>query len=334
MSYLNITFDKSKTAIIKGFAIVFMIIHHIGWTGDCMGITLSETASRILGTFKLCVPIFVFMIGYGYSFSKEKDFAYSFRHIKKLLLPYWTILFLFALPVCLQSIGGGKVLLLNMIGVDETILWVSWFVYLYIWAMVIMPFIGRLIDRKPLPWSLALVTFFVIALVAYRYLVPQYAENPWTEALLVCLLNTPLIIIGYYFGRTHLFEKIRISSRWYIKLLAVLGIILSLAMRLPSLGTIPSLALGLIESVIFILCVLILFQPSQSKTHSFISKVFSELGDKSVYMWFIHPLFFVTATTSVYGRIALISGNLWIVCIWTILLSYMVAGIVKKVVEY
>ena len=108
MSYTNITFDKSKTAIIKGFAIVFMIIHHLGWTSGCMGITLSETVNRILGTFKLCVPIFVFMIGYGYSFSKEKDFAYSFRHIKKLLLPYWTILFLFALPACIQSIGGAK----------------------------------------------------------------------------------------------------------------------------------------------------------------------------------------------------------------------------------
>ena len=334
MQYSSIVFDKSKTSIIKGFAIVFMIIHHIGWASDCMGMTLSETTNRILGAFKLCVPIFVFMIGYGYSFSKGNDFAYSFRHIKKLLLPYWTILFIFALPACVQSIGGGKMLLLNMFGVDETILWVSWFVYLYIWAMIIMPFLGRLIDRKPLPWSLTLVSFFVITLVGYRYLVPQYAENPWTEALFMCLLNTPLIIIGYYFGRTHLFEKIRISSQWCIKLLAVLGIVLSLAMRMPSMGTIPSLVLGLIEPVIFILSVLILFQPCQSKIYSLILKMFSELGDKSVYMWFIHPLFFVTATTAVYGRFALISGNLWIVCFWTILLSYIVASIVKKIVEF
>lgn len=203
MERLSLSFSKEHTAIIKGFAIVFMIIHHISWAGDCMGMTLSGTTHRILGTFKLCVPIFVFMIGYGYSFSKEKDFAYSFRHIKKLLLPYWTILFLFALPVCIQSIGEGKMLLLNMIGIEETILWVSWFVYLYIWTMIIMPLIGRLIDRKPLPWSLALVILFVIAIAGYRYLVPQYADNPWTEASLVCLLNTPLIIIGYYFGRAH-----------------------------------------------------------------------------------------------------------------------------------
>lgn len=107
MNHTFITFGKTQTSIIKGFAIIFMIIHHISWAGDCMGVTLSETTNRILGTFKLCVPIFVFMIGYGYSFSKEKDFAYSFHHIKKLLLPYWAILFLFALPACVQSIGGG-----------------------------------------------------------------------------------------------------------------------------------------------------------------------------------------------------------------------------------
>lgn len=59
----------------------------------------------------------------------------------------------------------------------------------------------------------------------------------------------------------------------------------------------------------------------------------SELGDKSVYMWFVHALFFTAATRPVYHKFVMISDNLWIVAIWTILLSYIVSYVLKKIVE-
>lgn len=110
MSYINITFDKSKTAVIKGFAIVFMIILHVfggsGWYDLDLTMNHNEALIRFMGTFKICVGIFVFMVGYGYAFSKDKDLKYSVHHVKKLLTTFWVILFCFAFPAGYSSVGG------------------------------------------------------------------------------------------------------------------------------------------------------------------------------------------------------------------------------------
>lgn len=328
----TVTFGKEQTAIIKGFAIIFMIVHHLTWAAGCMDMTLSPLVSRILASFKLCVLIFLFLIGYGYSFAKEKSFRYSFRHVKKLLGSYWVILFVLALPAGVEYVKGGKMILLNMIGIDETVLWVSWFVYLYIWTMIVMPFIGRLIDRKPLVWSLFFMAVFAAALVLYKYLCPQYADNSWTLALFNCLMQTPLVILGYLFGRLRLFERLQVPTNGFSLVIATIGIVASLGMRMLSLGTIPEFLLSFIEPVLCIFCILVLFRSGME--FNIFSRFFGELGDKSVYMWFIHPLFFVPMTTAVYGRLVLISSSLWIVGIWTIVLSYIFACIIKSVVEY
>jgi len=109
----QITFSRDKTAIIKGFAVVFMIVHHVfggsGWydTNYDLPMNHNEALMNFMPTFKICVGIFVFMVGYGYAFSKTKDFAYSVRHVKQLLSCFWLVLFVFAFPAAYNSIGGG-----------------------------------------------------------------------------------------------------------------------------------------------------------------------------------------------------------------------------------
>lgn len=107
---MTLDFGKDKTAIIKGWAILFMIILHCASPGN-WDIPLREFENtglvHFMGTFKLCVGIFTFMVGYGYAFSKTKDLKYSLVHIRKLLIPFWVILFIFTLPVCYNQIGGG-----------------------------------------------------------------------------------------------------------------------------------------------------------------------------------------------------------------------------------
>lgn len=110
MNHTNIIFDKSKTAIIKGFAIVFMIILHMfGSNSYDVDLPMNHNESLIsfMGVFKICVGIFVFMVGYGYAFSKDKDLKYSVRHVKKLLTTFWVILFCFVFPAGYLFIGGG-----------------------------------------------------------------------------------------------------------------------------------------------------------------------------------------------------------------------------------
>ena len=115
MNTMTLAFGKDKTAIVKGFAILFMIILHCGSSQGWYDVTIPafntyQGLQKVFGTFKICVGIFTFMVGYGYAFSKNKDFKYSISHIWKMLLPFWIVLFVFTLPVIIAKgdWGGGK----------------------------------------------------------------------------------------------------------------------------------------------------------------------------------------------------------------------------------
>lgn len=121
MESIQITFGKDKTAIIKGFAIVFMILLHVfggaGWYESDIPMNHNEGLIRFMHSFQICVGIFVFMIGYGYAFSKKKDFSYSAKHMKQLLTTFWTVLLIFAVPASIETLhstrlGGGKIAIL------------------------------------------------------------------------------------------------------------------------------------------------------------------------------------------------------------------------------
>lgn len=80
-----------------------------------------------------------------------------------------------------------------------------------------------------------------------------------------------------------------------------------------------------------IFCILALFGAVPMKGFA---RVMAELGDKSVYMWFFHGLFFTAATRAVYQPLIMVSDNLWVISVWTLLLTYLGAVVLKKAVEY
>lgn len=49
----TLTFNNDKSQLIRGFAIVFMIMLHNG----CGSV------------FKICIRLFIFLVGYGYYFT-------------------------------------------------------------------------------------------------------------------------------------------------------------------------------------------------------------------------------------------------------------------------
>ena len=336
MESIQITFGKDKTAIIKGFAIVFMILLHVfggaGWYEGDIPMNHNDGLIRFMHSFQICVGIFVFMIGYGYAFSKKKDFSYSVKHVKQLLTAFWTILFIFAVPASLETakLGGARLLYLNMFGIDESLLWVSWFVFLYIWAMIVMPFMGRLIDRRPYLWTILLIVISFVAQFVIWYSVPNFNFRPCWHALFVCFSWTPTILLGYLFARKEWFQKITIPNHWSVPIFAIVlvFVVLWLKMVLPG---IKILNFDIIYAPVIILCILVVFSQFKLK---YLSKMMKELGDKSVYMWFVHALFFTAATRPVYHQFVMISNNLWIVALWTIALSYLISIVIKKVVEF
>jgi UDP-N-acetylglucosamine 2-epimerase (non-hydrolysing) len=63
---IYINFDREKTQIIKGIAILTMIIHH------CIAIPTGSSLLDMFGAaMKICVSYFTFLVGFGYAFSKQ-----------------------------------------------------------------------------------------------------------------------------------------------------------------------------------------------------------------------------------------------------------------------
>lgn len=228
---MRLEFGKDKTAIIKGVAIILMIALHCSIPGY-WDIPFNEFSNakliRFLGAFKICVGIYTFMIGYGYAYSKSKDLKYSLTHISKLLIPFWIILLLFTVPFCIKEIEIGN-LILNMIGVNSSLNWFSWFVTFYIYAMVVMPFISRFIDKRPIPGALTCITVAFACEVTLHELYPDYIDNDWTQRLFDCLLQTPCMILGYLFAKRRWYLKVKVPQTRVLSLpiaIACGGIIL------------------------------------------------------------------------------------------------------------
>ena len=223
MGYKYITFDKDMTAIIKGVAIVFMIfLHCFGWESWYLPeyhIHLSHSSFlyKIMTAMQICVEMYVFMIGYGYAFAKNKNIEYSFKHTSRLLKIFWSVLFLFVIPVSFKYTASKNAgwFFLNLFGIVEDLSWVSWFVALYIWSMILMPFLGRVFDR----WRWIGMVVACIACYAGMTLihqsVPDFNSRDWWHIIFVCLGWTPLIMFGYLTVKLKLVENNKDSGKWY-----------------------------------------------------------------------------------------------------------------------
>lgn len=336
MGYKYIAFDKDMTAIIKGVAIIFMIfLHCFGWESWYLPeyhIHLSHSSFlyKIMTAMQICVGMYVFMIGYGYAFAKNKNIEYSFKHTSRLLKIFWSILFLFVIPVSFKYTASKNAgwFFLNLFGIVEDLSWVSWFVALYIWSMILMPFLGRVLDR----WRWIGMVVACIACYAGMTLihqsVPDFNSRDWWHIIFVCLGWTPLIMFGYLTAKLKLVEKIKIPENGITLSAAIIliPIILILKSKYQSLMI---LNFDLIYAPVMILCILTIFTLIRNRV---IKRIFTELGNMSVYMWFIHSIFFTICSSRIYQPLIMISDNLWIVSIWTILLSYLISIPLKRII--
>lgn len=327
----TISFGKDKTAIIKGIAIVFMIIHHCGIPGYydvSLPFSNREFIVDSLKTFKLCVGIFTFMVGYGYAFSKKKDFHYSWVHIKKLLIPFWTILFVFTFPVALyfDDMGEPFAVLLNLFGINSHLNWFSWFVAFFTYAMIVMPFLSRIINKKPIKATFALIILTYLMEVALHQLYPHYKDNNFMQRFFDCLLCTPGMLLGYLFANKKWFCKVSFPSKsigFFISILLVFAI----AILRFHFGNLFGFNLDFFYAPMFIFAVLIVFNIFKLP---YLTRLLTALGNASVFMWFFHALFFTKAVRSFYQPSILISDSLWIIIPWTIFLTFTCSWLLIK----
>lgn len=340
MNTTNLQFTRDYTQIIKGIAILFMIILHVGGSGATYDVPMRTMAEfLVLGfihpSFKLCVGIFTFMIGYGYAFAKVKDWRYSVKHVWALLKVFWLILLVITVPSILV-VGGGNTIsergvedfIQNLFGVSGSLNWYSWFVALYIFCMIVLPLVHRRLDKKPILATIGFSLAFYVLEVSIHTL-PVWESNKWLYTLFNNCMLMPTVFLGYYFAKHQVFQKIRIPKHWTMVFVGAAFIILAFIGR-TVFGSVAGFNMYVIHATLCILGILIIFNSCKLPITC---KVLTALGNLSVYMWFFHALFFTDVVRTIYQPIILVSDNIFIITLWTILLTYACSWILKWVVD-
>lgn len=275
-----VDFGPDKSQIIRGVAIIFMITLH----------------NDTLPEFKICVPLFTFLVGYGYAFARERNLRHGLSRIWNLLSHFWLILLGLFLPVAIWK-GGytptiGNVLE-NMFGLESNLNWYSWYIYFYIFAMFAMIPASRLIDRFRIPGVLVLAILST-AIGLSIHVIPDWSNNIWLQAIQDSLICSPAMFSGYYMAKEKVTARIKLkhTTITVITLLVIMTGIFFFR------GITYSWLLDFITIPVFALCLVSLFN---IVTWSWLTKPLTAFGKESMNMWFFHAIFATACTAATFA---------------------------------
>lgn len=215
----------------------------------------------------------------------------------------------------------------NLFGISESLNWYSWFVALYIFCMIVLPLIYRWLDEKPMLATIGLSLAFYVLEVGIHTL-PFWNNNKWVASLFTDCMLMPTVLLGYYFAKQQVFQMIQVPKHWVMAIAGLVMIVLALIVR-ACCGSIVGFDLDIIYAPLSIIGILIIFNSCKL---SITSKVLTALGNLSVYMWFFHALFFTDVVRTIYQPFILVSNNIFIITLWTVMLTFACSWILEKMV--
>lgn len=299
--------SKNDTKILKGVAILFMLLLHLFARKEVNG--LYETFPIIngvpliyyIGLFgDACVPIYCFASGYGlyvnYNKEQKSNKLKKFMRIFKLLVNFWIIMIIFV------SVGflGGKdevfpgdfgEFLLNFFVLSNSYNGAWWFLQTYIILVLLSPLLFNLVTKYNSVIVLFLTGF--IYLVSYIQRIKHIVDLGDNTALnmfinAVVLVGTSLLpfIVGSLFAKEKIYSKLynKFHGFSYKNTLCLISIVMLVIIH------------SLYESMIiapFTAIAFIGFFTLMDKSE-FIQKIFTFFGDHSTNIWLTHMFFYMS----------------------------------------
>lgn len=335
-------FDYKMTNVIKGFALVFMYIHHFFTFPDWYinGIEYPELidfANFFSIPFKICVPIFAFLTGYLYSYVKAKNLRYSLRKITDLLLTYWIIYILFLLIALFKCNYKFEMenFVLELFALRVPVMIFCWYVYFYIFSMLYLPILSKFGDN-----IIKLILFGILIPIITGVILLEYTSNDIVVPVIYNMMKYfPVITIGYIYATFSLYSKVFdpvfarnshvsikiclygflaisiFSTRHYVQTI-VFGFYID---KIPLLFDINA---DIIFTPFFLYSLINLIK---CIPFNFLFKVLSKIGECSLRMWFLHCIFFNDACKELFQPILFFPHNPILVLIWGLILCYVSA---------
>ncbi len=317
--------DISMSKVIKGFAIILMVIHHCfgfpAWYID--GISYNNVVilgvplwTWIMNPTEICVSLFAFLTGYAYFFNKIPSLKYSIKKILSFLKYYWFILFVIFIP-CAVALGTYaptlKSVIFNMFAVNNNLICFAWYVYFYIFVMLTLPFVTKLFNGRLLfDFFLAVVGCVLLYNLASHVTIPkQYLVS----GLLQCLYWYPCVLIGYLFAKHDIFNRLKKHFEHPNKILYVFTILAMMGCRL-KWQRLLNVNLDVIYAPVIIFSFVMLVRDRAI----IVKNIFGFLGNHAMNIWFLHSIFFTSALSLYFQNIAYLPKNPILVVLWVILL--------------
>ena len=320
--------SREQSAIIKGLAILLMLIYHLGNIKGISGLDNIFHATLSRSSF----PISYFMIisGYGLYLSYGKgrlSWSYLFKRTLRLYIAYWLVLAIFVFGIGTIVYPGKftftvKSVLLNLTGWRWDYCNITWFLLPYILVSLSSKWVFPLFDRLGNVISLIVAAGLYVSssFLISRYFDPWLNDHYavyhvilWAQTLLTFTIGAvmaKLIVTG---------KKITWDKLQGCNALVILLIVAEFAIR----GQFSTSALNPLHATLVTWLMLHLeFSPVPRK-------VLVELGNKSMIMWLAQG-FIATVMFSEY--FVLLRWPALILIVWVII-CYLIACLLMPVVD-
>lgn len=344
-------FDKSTTNIIKGVALIMMLVHHLFtfphyWIDGINYPLLAEVSGFFQNQLKICVPVFCFLTGYFYCFCKTKTYKYSFKKITDFLINYWILFIVFGLLAVF--IAGYRYsfsdIVLEAFGILRPTMYFCWYVYFYCIALLLLPLVSKIMGKK-----IYIDLFIAIVLVQYpfNHLANFFDSSFWAFEIFKSISSwIPVLLMGYVFAQYELYSKLdKIFSKYFVSKVSDFILSLVLVIVFPILRwyepvcalvfqKIPqvNMTLDVVYVPFFVFGIIRL---SRIITEKHIHFVVSKIGEKSLLMWFTSCIFYGNMK-EYFQPVLYFPKNPVLVTIWGLILTYLMAVafdfVIKKIV--
>lgn len=291
-------FDRSSSMMLKSFGVILLFLHHFD----------------VFGGLGICVDIFTFMAGVGCWYRRDRTIKSEATRLLKCLLQWWLVLFILCIPAALYrnpELLTAHEIYGAMFGKCYKFNCIMWYLHFYICAMILMKIYSLIAKKYPISSTIILCLICIwghwgnpTALMpnlspTYQWLLNRYSEL------------TLLLLLGYWFARTDLLEKL--SSPKGISRAIIGCAILIISFISHYVWQIPYAGYLLVTAGIMSGCALIISAPISHK----IRQPLIFLGTNSMFLWSIHGIFISKSTNWLYGggnRSALPNAALTLPC--------------------
>ena len=321
--------SREQSAIIKGIAILLMLIYHLD---NIIGIQgLDNIFADNLSAASHPINYFLIVSGYGLYIAYLKDrltWTYLLKRTLKLYLAFWLVLLILVFGVSSVMFPGlysmpPEMVIMNLMGWRWDYSLFTWFLLPYVFMSLSSKWVFKIIDRLDNVLSLivSMILYVGMSFLISRYFdswlqwhYPVYHIILWAQTLF-CLTIGAVIARRVSSGQ-------QITWPWLQgkNLLLILLIVASFALR----GFIHSSILNPFHAALVVWLVL------HIDFNAVFERVFVELGKKSMIMWFAQG--FIDNIIFPEGVIVL-QWPVLVYVLWTIA-CYLFACILMPVVDY